>query len=97
MAASDATAPKRQRRSETTSYLVQIHKGMNEGPEWADVDYVHVPNGTRRRTVLEKAVREVALPLAEGEQGIVRIIPVAEIDAAEVAFEQPPATLRITS
>lgn len=88
-------AASRQRRSETTTYLVQIQIDGEEA--WFDVSVLTVPTGTKRRTVFERAMAVKELPLKPGEQGRLRCIPSEHAAPQTVAYDAPEPQLRIVS
>jgi hypothetical protein len=62
-----------------------------EDPPWEDVATVTVPAKTKRKTVIEKAARDLDF---EGEIYL-RVIPAEHAVPIKVEMEQPPPQLKI--
>jgi hypothetical protein len=85
--------PEKKKRAEST-YLVQMRKSVAGAQDWTDIDFVTVPAGTKRRTVLDK-VRDMDLGLQVGESAMVRVIPEEHATMDPVSMVQPAPQMKV--
>jgi hypothetical protein len=92
---------RRQRRAET-SYLFQLREDGHDdaGPvagtyRWRDVATLTVPAGTKRRTVIERAVEENGQYELANNPEAARLIPSEYAEIVPVEWEVPPPRLKI--
>lgn len=84
-------------RPETT-YVVQtqgVVLVVGEGEKWYDQGVVTVPARTHRKTVIAKAVKELAIDPTADEGVRVRLLPAEHAEATTVRFVQEAPRLVI--
>lgn len=84
----------KKKRTEPTSWVVQMRKNVAGAKTWDDIDVLDVPAGTKRKTLMEK-VRTLDLGLEVGESACVRLIPYEHVREEHVEMVQSPPTLKV--
>lgn len=81
-------------RSSESAYVVQWQR-PDDPSVWVDAVTVTVPAKTKRRTVIERAVKLAGDALDLSAAVMMRVIPAEHAEPVEVEMEQPPPQLRI--